>query len=95
MLIADPAELPVVRVELYAVLVPHGKLPFFVAPVSPSRCRIPRPDLLRIEPIEFALNPPAGEVRQIALEVPVDVVRVVLVLDEGTIDVDLFDPDLP
>jgi hypothetical protein len=48
---------------------------------------------VRIEKVQFALQVPARESPQVADEVPVDVVRMILVLDERAVGEDLANPD--
>jgi hypothetical protein len=73
------------RIELDAVLVPHRKLLLRGAAVRTTRGGIPRPDLVRVEEVQLSRELSAGELVEIADEVPVDVLRMILVLDEGAV----------
>jgi hypothetical protein len=66
-----------------------------IAPIGPSPCRVPGPDLARVQGVQPPLNRPGGKIEQITDEVPVDVVRMGSRLDERAIEVDLFDSDRP
>jgi len=93
--ITDARELPEVRIELDAVLVPHRKLLVRKAAVWTALCRGPRPDLVRVEEIQLALQFSTGEFTQVADKIPVDIVGMFFVLDEGPISEDLSDANLP
>lgn len=70
------------RVELHPVLVPHGELLLRVAAVRPTLGRIPGPGAMGIQLVEPILQRTGNELASVALEVAVDVVRMVLVLEE-------------
>lgn len=57
--------------------------------------RVPRPHFVRIEQVQVSLQFAAAQPLQVALEVPVYVVRMVLVLGERTIDEHLRHADSP
>jgi hypothetical protein len=80
--IADTGKLTHVWIELDTVPMPHRKLPLGESAGRAALRRIPGPDFVRIEEVQLALELPAGKVAQVANEIPVDVVGVVLVLDE-------------
>ena len=50
---------------------------------------------MRIQEVQLALKSPARQFSQVTHEVTIDVVWVVFILDEGPIDEDVFDADLP
>ena len=74
---------------------PHRELLLRVTSVWLARRRIPRPNLVWVEPVELAGKVAACEVPQVAHEVPVDVVRMILVLYERAVGENLADTDLP
>ena len=83
------------RVELDSIAVPHRKLPLLVAAVAPPTPGIPGPDLVRVQKIQLPLEFAARELPQVAFEIAVDVVRMILVLCERAVDENLRDADLP
>src|SRR5688572_4755500 len=94
-LIQDSAALSEVGVELHAIAVPHGELPFGEAGEGQPGRRVPGPDLVRVSKVQLPLELSAGESLKGADEVAVDIVRMILFLDEGPIDEDLRHADVP
>jgi hypothetical protein len=93
--IADTRELSEVWIELDAVLVPHRELLLRKTTVRAALRRIPGPDLVRVEEVQLPLQLSAGELTQVADEVPVDIVGVFFVFGERAVGEDLADADLP
>jgi hypothetical protein len=79
-----------VGVQLHSVGVPHWQLSFPIPAIRAPSIRLPSPALPGIDAIELAFKPTGRQVTRIALEVAVDVVRVVLVLDERAVNEDLL-----
>ena len=78
-----------VRVEFHPVPVPHGKLLLRVSPMSLPGSRVPSPNLMRIEQVQLACEFPTRQRLQRANEIAVNVIRMVLLLDEGAVGKDL------
>src|SRR5262245_28898647 len=74
---------------------PHGQLLLRVSPERASLFGIPGPNLVVIQEVETALEVATGQLAQLAHEVAVDIVRVVLVLDERSVDEDVANAHLP
>src|SRR3954447_219797 len=84
-----------VRIELDTVAVPHWELWLCRAPVLTQASRAPSPDLVRIQVVEGGRQAPREELAAVALEIAVNVVRVILLLHKGPFDVIVFVPPLP
>ena len=84
----------IVRVKLHAVGVPHGQLKLLRAAVGSSGCVMPGPAFLRVDEVEVVLQLSRRKAVRVALEVTIDVVGMVLVFDEGSVNENLIDADL-
>jgi hypothetical protein len=85
----------VVGVELDAVVVPHWELRFGVVAVAPPGVMIPGPGFVRVERVEFGLQVPGCYAPDVGVEVAVNVVGMLFGFDEGAVEVDFRDSDLP
>src|SRR4051812_5458579 len=83
------------RVEFDPIGVPHRQLPLRVSMVGSPRCRVPRPDLMRVQKIEFPSQLPTGKPKKVANEIGINVVGVVLVLGKGPVSEHLGNPHMP
>lgn len=92
-LVPQSGRLPDVRVELDPVLVPHGQLPLPVATVRAAGAGVPGPDLVRVEQVQLPFEPATVEGGRVADAVAVNIVRVVLVFGERSVDEDLRHAD--
>ena len=61
---------------------PHRELHFAVSTVGPSLSVIPGPTLVGVEQVELSLNLARSERSKVALEVSINVVRMVFVFNE-------------
>lgn len=94
--IADAREKPrEVWIELHVVLAPHRKLRLRRVRIRAAAPGIPRPDMMRINRVQVPLELLARELAQIAREISVDIVRVVLLFDERTVDKNTIGANLP
>ena len=73
---------------------PHGKLLLGIPAKGLSGPRIPGPNFIGIEQIQFSSEFPARQIGQAADEVSVDVIGMIFLFHKGTVGEDLSDSDL-
>jgi hypothetical protein len=83
-----------VRVEFHPVPVPR-KLLLRISPMGLPRPRVPRPNLMRIEQVQLACEFATRQRLHRADEIAVNVIRMVLLLDEGAVGKDLSHTHVP
>ncbi len=83
------------RIEFNPIPVPHRELFLRISAMGLSRRRIPCPYLEWVEQVQPPRQIPRGQLIQAADEIAVNIVRMVLILGEGTVCVDFADADLP
>ena len=94
-LVPNSSQFSHVRKQLNVVLMPHWKLSFIPAVSAATRLRIPRPDLVRIDFVQFSFESTTRQMPQVTMEVSVYVIGMIFILHKRTIHEDFRNPSLP